>query len=107
MRRLVPAIAPFASIVLLAPGLSVIIDAIKESRKIFQRMNSYAMYRIAETLRVLLFMTFAILVFNFYPVTAVMIVMLMARARYCSAIAHLRRPSCSGPTIAALCSRLR
>ena len=65
-----------ASIVLLTPGLSVIIDAIKESRKIFQRMNSYAMYRIAETLRVLLFMTLAILVFDFYPVTAVMIVML-------------------------------
>ena len=54
----------------------MIIDAIKESRKIFQRMNSYAIYRIAETLRVLLFMTLAILVFNFYPVTAVMIVML-------------------------------
>src|ERR1700735_688682 len=65
-----------ASIVLLAPGLSVIIDAIKESRRIFQRMNSYAMYRIAETLRVVLFMTLAILVFNFYPVTAVMIVMI-------------------------------
>ncbi len=65
-----------ASIVLLTPGLSVIIDAMKESRKIFQRMNSYAIYRIAETLRVLLFMTLAILVFNFYPMTAVMIVML-------------------------------
>ncbi len=65
-----------ASIVLMTPGLSVIIDAIKESRKIFQRMNSYAIYRIAETLRVLLLMTVAILVFNFYPVTAVMIVML-------------------------------
>ena len=65
-----------AAIVLLSPGLSVIIDAIKESRRIFQRMNSYAIYRIAETLRVLLFMTLAILVFNFYPLTAVMIVML-------------------------------
>jgi H+-transporting ATPase len=65
-----------ASIVLMTPGLSVIIDAIKESRKIFQRMNSYAIYRIAETLRVLFFMTLAILIFNFYPVTAVMIVML-------------------------------
>jgi H+-transporting ATPase len=65
-----------ASIVLMAPGLSVIIDAIKESRKIFQRMTSYAIYRIAETLRVLLFMTLAILIFNFYPLTAVMIVML-------------------------------
>jgi len=65
-----------AAIVLLTPGLSVMIDAIKESRRIFQRMNSYAIYRIAETLRVLLFMTAAILVFNFYPLTAVMIVML-------------------------------
>lgn len=65
-----------ASIVLLSSGLSVIIDAIKESRRIFQRMNSYAIYRIAETLRVLLFMVLSIIVFNFYPVTAVMIVML-------------------------------
>lgn len=39
-------------------------------------MNSYAIYRIAETLRVLLFMTASILIFNFYPLTAVMIVML-------------------------------
>ncbi len=65
-----------ASIVLTTPGLSVIIEAIQESRRIFQRMNSYAIYRIAETLRVLLFMTAAILIFNFYPLTAVMIVML-------------------------------
>jgi H+-transporting ATPase len=65
-----------ADIVLLRPGLSVIIDAIKESRRIFQRMNNYAIYRIAETIRVLLFMTLSILVFNFYPVTAVMIVLL-------------------------------
>jgi H+-transporting ATPase len=65
-----------AAMVLLTPGLSVIIDAIKESRRIFQRMNSYAIYRITETLRVLFFMTLAILIFNFYPLTAVMIVML-------------------------------
>ncbi len=65
-----------AAIVLLTPGLTVIIDAIKESRKIFQRMNSYAIYRIAETIRVLLFMTLSIIVFNFYPVTAIMIVLL-------------------------------
>jgi H+-transporting ATPase len=65
-----------ADIVLTTPGLSVIVDAVKESRKIFQRMQSYAIYRIAETIRVLLFMTLSILVFNFYPVTAVMIVLL-------------------------------
>ena len=65
-----------ASIVLVTPGLSVIIEAIQESRRIFQRMNSYAIYRIAETLRVLLFMTLSILVFRFYPLTAIMIVIL-------------------------------
>jgi len=65
-----------AAIVLTRPGLSVIIDAIKESRKIFQRMNSYAVYRIAETIRVLFFITLSIIIFNFYPVTAIMIVLL-------------------------------
>jgi H+-transporting ATPase len=65
-----------ASLVLITPGLSVIIDAIKESRKIFRRMTNYAIYRIAETIRALLFLTLAILVFNTYPVTAIMIVLL-------------------------------
>ena len=65
-----------ADIVLTTPGLSVIIDAIKESRQIFQRMNNYAIYRIAETLRVLLFVTLVILTYNFFPVTAIQIVML-------------------------------
>ena len=65
-----------SDIVLLLPGLSVIIDAIKEARKIFHRMTNYAIYRIAETIRVLLFLTLTILVFNIYPVTAIMIVLL-------------------------------
>ncbi len=65
-----------ADIVLLSPGLSVIAAAIEESRRIFQRMRSYAIYRITETIRVLLFMTLSILAFNFYPMTAVMIVLL-------------------------------
>jgi H+-transporting ATPase len=65
-----------ADLVLLSPGLSVIIDAIKESRKIFQRMVSYAIYRIAETVALLCFLTIAIVLFNFRPVTAIMIVLL-------------------------------
>ena len=65
-----------ADIVLTLPGLSVIIDAIKESRKIFQRMNSYAIYRIAETMRILFFITLVILIFDFYPMTALMIVLI-------------------------------
>jgi H+-transporting ATPase len=65
-----------ASIVLLLPGLSVIIDAIKESRKIFQRMLNYSIYRIAETVALLGFLTLAILIFKVYPVTAIMVVLL-------------------------------
>ncbi len=65
-----------ASIVLLLPGLSVIIDAIKESRKIFQRMLNYSIYRIAETVALLGFLTLAILLFKVYPVTAIMVVLL-------------------------------
>jgi H+-transporting ATPase len=65
-----------ADIVLTRPGISVIIDAIRESRKIFQRMNNYAIYRISETIRVLFFITTSIIVFGFYPVTALMIVLL-------------------------------
>ena len=65
-----------ADVVLVAPGLSVIINAIQEARLVFERMKSYATFRIAETVRVILFMTLSILVFNFYPVTAIMIILL-------------------------------
>ena len=65
-----------ADLVLTAPGLSVITTGIEEARRIFERMTSYSIYRIAETIRVLLFMTLSILIFRFYPVTAVMIVLL-------------------------------
>jgi H+-transporting ATPase len=65
-----------ADIVLTGVGISVIVDAIKNSRKIFQRMSNYSIYRIAESIRVILFITASILVFQFYPVTAIMIVLL-------------------------------
>ncbi len=65
-----------ADVVLLSPGLSVIVDAVREARRVFQRMINYSLYRITETIRVLLFMTLSIVVFNFYPITAVMIALL-------------------------------
>ena len=65
-----------ADVVLLASGLSVIVTAIRQAREIFARMTSYATYRIAETIRVLLLITLAIVFMNFFPVTAVMIVFL-------------------------------
>jgi H+-transporting ATPase len=65
-----------ADLVLTGTGLSVIIHAIEEARRIFERMNAYAIYRITETIRIMLFMVTAILVYNFYPITAVMIILL-------------------------------
>ncbi len=65
-----------ADIVLMAPGLSVIVDAIEQSRIVFERMKSYVIYRIAETIRILMFMTLSIVLFDFYPITAIMIILL-------------------------------
>ena len=65
-----------ADIVLMAPGLTVITDAIKEARQIFERMKSYTIFRIAETIRVIIFMTLAIVIYDFYPITALMIIIL-------------------------------
>ncbi len=65
-----------ADIVLMTPGLTVIIDAIKQARQIFERMKSYTIFRIAETIRVIIFMTLAIVIYDFYPITALMIIIL-------------------------------
>jgi H+-transporting ATPase len=65
-----------ADIVLLAPGLSVIVHALRLSREIFRRMTNYAIYRVTETIRVVVFVTVAILVLGFFPVTAPQIVLL-------------------------------
>jgi H+-transporting ATPase len=65
-----------ADIILTTPGLSVINDAVKLSRSIFERMKSYATFRVAETLRIIFFMTLSIVVFHFYPITALMIIIL-------------------------------
>ncbi len=65
-----------ASLVLTAPGLSVIIQAVEQARRIFERMNSYAIYRICETLRIMFFIVLTMLAYNFYPITAIMIILL-------------------------------
>ncbi len=65
-----------ADIVLTAPGLGVILEAIKQARITFERMQSYTIFRIAETIRIIFFMGLAIGVFQFYPVTALMIIVL-------------------------------
>ncbi len=65
-----------ADLVLTAPGLSVIIAAIEEARRIFERMNAYAIYRISETIRIMFFVVLTMIFFDFYPITAIMIILL-------------------------------
>jgi len=65
-----------ADLILTAPGLSVITHAVEESRRIFERMSSYTIYRIAMTIDIMVFVVLAMLIFGIYPLTAVMIIVL-------------------------------
>ena len=65
-----------ADIILTTPGISVINHAIEQARITFERMKSYATFRVAETIRIILFMTLCIVIFDFYPITALMIILL-------------------------------
>ncbi|KAF9097927.1 hypothetical protein BGX23_007633 [Mortierella sp. AD031] len=53
-----------ADIVLLAPGLSTIVDGLVTSRAIFQRMRSYALYRITSTVHFLMFFFVVVMAYD-------------------------------------------
>jgi H+-transporting ATPase len=65
-----------AALVLTEPGLDVIVAAIEEARRVFERMNGYATYRVAETIRIMLFVVGTVLAFGFYPITTVLVILL-------------------------------
>ena len=65
-----------ADLVLTESGLMTITHAIEESRRVFGRMKSYAMYRISETCRLLLFLLLSMLFLNEHPLSAIMIILI-------------------------------
>ncbi|WP_310621993.1 plasma-membrane proton-efflux P-type ATPase [Flexibacterium corallicola] len=65
-----------ADLILTLPGLSVITEAIEESRKIFLRMISYVNYRVAMTINLMAFVASSVLFLEVVPLTPIMIVML-------------------------------
>jgi H+-transporting ATPase len=65
-----------AALILTAAGLSTIVNAIVESRKIFERITSYIYYRIAMTIDIMFVVVLASVLFGFQPLTAIMIVAL-------------------------------
>lgn len=64
-----------SDIVLLAPGLSTIIDGITTSRAIFQRMRSYALYRITSTIHILIFF-FVIIISREWHMNEVLLILI-------------------------------
>jgi len=65
-----------AALILTAPGLSVIIEGIAEARRIFERMTSYVLYRIAMTIALMVFVVLASIYYHFFPFTAIMLIAL-------------------------------
>ncbi len=65
-----------AALILTAPGLSTIVNAIVGARQIFQRIQSYVYYRVAMTLDIMLLVVASIVFLGFQPLTAAMIVVL-------------------------------
>lgn len=74
-----PAAQGAASVILLTPGLSVIITAIKRSRKIFQRLQNYLIYRVFMSVFLLLFFFIAIAwaYLNFPPVLIIFMCLIL------------------------------
>jgi len=65
-----------AALILTAPGLSVIIDGIAEARRIFERMTSYVLYRVAMTIAIMGFVVLASVHYGFFPLTPIMLIAL-------------------------------
>jgi len=65
-----------AALILTAPGLSTIIDAIEESRRIFERIINYILFRVAMTLDIMFVVVLATVFFGFSPLTPMMIILL-------------------------------
>lgn len=65
-----------AALILTSPGLSVIKTAIIEARKIFARITSYTIYRVALTMNIMFLVVLSSILLNFQPLTAIMIVVM-------------------------------
>lgn len=74
VKNAVSALKTTADIVLLSDGISVIKDAIIESRKIFARLYTYSLYRISESLRLIVTITILGILYRVYPLTALQII---------------------------------
>ncbi|WP_176085204.1 plasma-membrane proton-efflux P-type ATPase [Martelella sp. HB161492] len=65
-----------AALILTAPGLSVIQNAIDEARRIFGRITAYTVYRVALTMDIMFLVVLSTIFLGFQPLTPIMIVIM-------------------------------
>ncbi len=66
-----------ASLVLTKNGIEVIVDAVKESRRIFQRMATYAMVKVVKVFQIIGFIATVFVLFKFIPITPFLLILLI------------------------------
>jgi H+-transporting ATPase len=66
-----------ASLVLTRPGLSDVIEAVKTSRRIYQRMLTYTLNKIIKTLEIAIFMSVGVMLTGVFVITPLLIVLLL------------------------------
>ncbi|MFZ1719844.1 MAG: plasma-membrane proton-efflux P-type ATPase [Candidatus Moraniibacteriota bacterium] len=76
VKNAVDALKSVADLNLLGHGISVIQDAIIESRKIFARLYAYSVYRISESFRVVLTIAVLGVVYGVYPLQPIQLILL-------------------------------
>jgi len=72
----VDALKGAADIVLLSPGIGVMKDAFLEGRRIFERLSTYALYRVSESFRLIVTIVILGLSTGTYPLTPLQLILL-------------------------------
>lgn len=76
VKNAVGALKSAADIVLFSDGIATVKDALIESRKIFERVYSYSLYRISESFRLVITIAVLGILYKVYPLTPLQIILL-------------------------------
>lgn len=65
-----------SDVVLTEPGLAVVVEALRRSRETSRRMVNYAVYRVSETIRVVVFVALTVAALGLFPLSPVQVILL-------------------------------
>lgn len=66
-----------ASLVLITPGLSSLVNAVETSRMIYQRMLTYTLNKIIKTIEIVIFLSFGLIIFHTFVTTPLLMILLI------------------------------